>query len=313
MRSKRCAICEKALTPHQAASGYLCDSLSCKFKVGMNPSLRRCECCGQVLKGMELRSAICSNPSCVSDVHETQMAEQLRERSARAAAWQQSLRMQTESYRAACGEQAGVPNAESYMLVIVPHHHETESALPEARREEFRMHVTEVATIAYALRHDAPEDTSGRLWRSWSIPVSDETNAIAMQACISCRGSCCSNGGNQAYLTKDTMRAYFANHPDHGVDDAVATYMSHVGTHTFTSRCVYQREHGCSLTRDLRSTTCNNFFCDGLRNFFHETDKNTSGSAFVVATDQDILERGIFTSGEFVQLVHRSQILKQLA
>ncbi len=93
--------------------------------------------------------------------------------------------------------------------------------------------------------------------------------------CAACRGDCCRGGGEHAYNSDNTMLRYVDNHPHQSDDEIVARYLGFMAARTITHSCVYQTDQGCTLPRELRSDTCNDFYCGGLmmiRNQFASGD-----------------------------------------
>ena len=90
--------------------------------------------------------------------------------------------------------------------------------------------------------------------------------SILDQACARCRGHCCRNGGEEAYLTEDTIRRYLHEHPGTRPLDLLEAYLARVGHETFEGSCIFHGPTGCTLSREMRSDTCNGYFCgtDGI-------------------------------------------------
>ncbi len=63
---------------------------------------------------------------------------------------------------------------------------------------------------------------------------------------------------------KETIFRYMSGHPDQKPRHVLAAYMEYVAEKSYEGSCVYHTEKGCSLPRNMRSNTCNNFLCDSL-------------------------------------------------
>src|SRR5262249_14417493 len=112
-----------------------------------------------------------------------------------------------------------------------------------------------------------------------------EVQAVLSRACAQCKGFCCRDGGNFAYLTVDTIRRYMEAHPGVRPREVLAAYLAHLGNKTFRGSCVYHGPDGCTLPRSMRGDTCNDFFCDGLRGFRHNLPGTGPARGFFVSTN----------------------------
>lgn len=90
------------------------------------------------------------------------------------------------------------------------------------------------------------------------------TMPLAMELCGHCGGGCCSAGGERAYLNADSIRRVLranAWQPEQLIEE----YLARLAPETIADACVNQTATGCSLPREMRSNTCNHFFCPSLR------------------------------------------------
>ena len=97
------------------------------------------------------------------------------------------------------------------------------------------------------------------------VPEDSLLNVISDQLCGMCKGSCCAAGGNVAYLTVETIRQFKQQNPDLSAEEILQAYMSRVPVESVTSACINQTSTGCALPREMRSDTCNEYFCDTLK------------------------------------------------
>ncbi len=87
---------------------------------------------------------------------------------------------------------------------------------------------------------------------------------ISDRLCGMCQGGCCLAGNNHAYLTVITINRCKATHPDFSDEEILDLYLSHLSSETIEGACINQTSSGCALPRDLRSDTCNEYYCDSL-------------------------------------------------
>jgi hypothetical protein len=122
-------------------------------------------------------------------------------------------------------------------------------------------------------------------------------------ACALCRGFCCGNGGNHAYLTVETLRHYMAKRPDQGPDEVLAAYVGHVRSGTVEGSCIFHQPGGCGLPREMRSDTCNRFFCKGLTGFQQGLTGRDPARGFFVATEGEAILGAAFCDADGTRLV----------
>jgi hypothetical protein len=63
------------------------------------------------------------------------------------------------------------------------------------------------------------------------------------------------------------MLRYLKQHPGHRSREVLAAYTRYLNGETFVGSCVFHRTDGCGLPRELRSDTCNDYYCEGLRTY----------------------------------------------
>jgi hypothetical protein len=95
-------------------------------------------------------------------------------------------------------------------------------------------------------------------------------SAATQAACTTCRGQCCSHGGEHAYLDEDTIRRVARARPELGARGIAALYRARLAKESFAGSCVFHGAEGCRLPRELRSDLCNEFYCNALKLFVRE-------------------------------------------
>jgi len=166
-------------------------------------------------------------------------------------------------------------NEESPVLAIPTGLTKT-SKIPSQRIYNYRLHLKNA--IAEAMSSSDSEQFS----------VDDHTNVKEKQAtldkqmaenpglktisdhvCSFCKGGCCANGGDNAYIEAITIKRYVVVNPEVSADEILEKYLSCLVEHSVTDACINQTPSGCCLPRELRSDVCNAFYCDPLK-AFHE-------------------------------------------
>lgn len=95
---------------------------------------------------------------------------------------------------------------------------------------------------------------------------------VVQTACTLCRGWCCRNGGDDAFLDEQTLARVLR---DVGKgDDAAARryYLDRVPPLVLESSCIFHGEQGCTLDRWARSDVCNVYYCGGLHAYLTSGD-----------------------------------------
>jgi hypothetical protein len=191
-----------------------------------------------------------------ANLHARQADVRRREEVARALLrHEQSLRARKET---------GLP--ERVVLAPLPANERGVFPLPKERRAAFATNVA--SSIDHAL--DDPDRPAPE-----SAEAPAEQAPLIQAACAACRGSCCTSGGDHAFLYPDHFRRYFRKHPGRSRDELLAEYLSRLPSATFQDSCVYHREDGCALPRELRSNLCNSFLCGDLADLLSARSRET--------------------------------------
>ncbi|KGF80305.1 hypothetical protein IA69_19215 [Massilia sp. JS1662] len=242
IRFVTCVVCGDRIPPHvpggatRPAGPYpSCTAAGCRMVVGRRaamgdaafaPYLAR-----QAAQVRERRAA-------VADL-QAQAQDRQREN---AAAW---------SYLARRMGDAAHPDGG--LRIALPSGPRRTRALAGQRRAGYRRRLADLVTQA----HDAVEEV-----------LAGDTESVAStlpgRLCGLCRGGCCTRGGDHAYLTAGTMRAYMRRHP--GLSDAqvVERYVDSLPPASQAGSCINHTPAGCALPRDMRSATCNAYACPAL-------------------------------------------------
>jgi hypothetical protein len=236
-------------------------------------------------------------------VHRKQRRDQLwlAERNARET-------LENAAIRDAANQQEPLP-AQEYPLAIIPTAPTILLALPQDRRQRYQEHLA--AVIAEAV---APEpttaDSSNPIMQGDPITADAETAMetsaaptieaetvvpptppdppLAQQMCTLCRGGCCTSGGEHAYLNAATIRRFMRLHPSIPVARIAESYLELLGDQTIAGSCVNHTNSGCSLPREMRSDTCNVYYCKSLRDWQARCSSNESPrGAFVIQREHD--------------------------
>ena len=90
---------------------------------------------------------------------------------------------------------------------------------------------------------------------------------VARAACSLCRGWCCRNGGDDAFLDDQAMARLRRDRPQLDVQALLRVYIARVPVLAYQDSCIFHGKRGCTLDRSLRADICNGYFCRGLGNY----------------------------------------------
>ncbi|NBC15591.1 MAG: hypothetical protein GVY09_20050, partial [Gammaproteobacteria bacterium] len=158
---------------------------------------------------------------------------------------------------------AGAPGADT---VLLPVNTRPLGPLPERRRRRFRDYFTRSLSVA-AARNAGPADETaapGELAHPFSPVADGATHAMLGEACATCRGHCCAQGGEHAFQRPEILSAYLLRHPHLRPRDVLAAYLDHLPTTSYRGSCVFHTRNGCSLPVAMRSPSCRDYLCDAL-------------------------------------------------
>lgn len=143
-------------------------------------------------------------------------------------------------------------------IAILPAFDRSLEKMSERRKSALADKLTEIAAD---LRLRPIEETT----TSFSVASKPTDTAYIAQACTLCRGDCCQNGGEHAYLRRQTLARVLAASPGMSLEDVVRTYLDRVPEESYEGSCIYHGVKGCNLPGEMRSDTCNDFYCSGTR------------------------------------------------
>jgi hypothetical protein len=108
---------------------------------------------------------------------------------------------------------------------------------------------------------------------------------VARTACSLCKGWCCRNGGDDAFLDEQTLARVCSAKPEMDAAAVTQLYVERVPALGYEGSCVFHGKQGCTLDRSLRSDVCNAYFCGGLYAYLKGGDRGSP--AVVIAGEGD--------------------------
>jgi hypothetical protein len=104
---------------------------------------------------------------------------------------------------------------------------------------------------------------------------------VAGTACGLCKGWCCKNGADDAFLDEPTLLRVRRARPALNARAVLRLFVDRVPPDAYQGSCIFHGKQGCTLDRSLRSEVCNSYFCGGLQNYL--TGGNLAVPAIVIA------------------------------
>ena len=257
-----CVMCGTPLPTWRPLGGVVCVSQRCAAQHAALLPTFKCAQCTRPLTMPQRATGHCDHVACRDSA--------TRERRAAAEQIETDLIERLVLQRAYVAPDRGVPADEqaTYRLAILPFNDDRTSPLPLSRRTRHEEHLRQQLSRAHVRRASSPDCAAIEAFDPASQPSSPTEIAesrLMLAACASCRGECCRQGGDTAFITDETMLAVLQRFPSLDDDAIIAHYMQHIGDDTMSLGCVYQGDRGCTLAPELRAEVCHSFHCTGLR------------------------------------------------
>jgi hypothetical protein len=80
---------------------------------------------------------------------------------------------------------------------------------------------------------------------------------VARTACSLCKGWCCRNGDDDAFLDDRTLARVRLAKPDMTERAVLRLYLDRVPLVAYRDSCIYHGKMGCTLERSMRANVCN--------------------------------------------------------
>jgi len=186
-------------------------------------------------------------------------------------------------------------------VIIVPANTRATEPLPPSSRAAFLERLAVLLAAEYAVvREDAsgstPRPATPDAWaddalRQAASALDTDVVAVLGHACATCRGECCTAGGNHAFLRGENLTQLRKNHPTENAASLLAQYTAHLPVRHYRGSCVYHTTSGCALPRALRADLCNRYVCGGLTQLKSALAVSGGMTAYVGAADTVHLRR----------------------
>lgn len=157
------------------------------------------------------------------------------------------------------------------LIVLSSYHLPTISTLPKKRKENYLQHISQVIdTVVEDLQSGKNiipiQNNQYPPLKTLSLDK-EKMSALNEMVCGECKGHCCLNGGDKAFIETETIKRYMTEHPDLSPEQVLQNYEATVTEKTHSMSCINHTEIGCNLPRNMRSDMCNNFYCSTIKEF----------------------------------------------
>ncbi|MGH6679555.1 MAG: hypothetical protein ACREDL_11655 [Bradyrhizobium sp.] len=98
---------------------------------------------------------------------------------------------------------------------------------------------------------------------------------VGQIACSLCKGFCCRNGGDDAFLDDQTLARTRLAEPEMTERALLQRYLDRVPSASYRDSCIFHGSRGCTLDRSMRADICNSYFCGGLGTYMTSLDHAT--------------------------------------
>jgi hypothetical protein len=163
--------------------------------------------------------------------------------------------------------------------VMVPRNNEPLVAMPAERVQRLHEHLIKELTDLRKAKH----------LERFALPAFPEPTGfaarVAQTACSLCKGFCCRNGGDDAFLDDRTLARVRLAKPEMTEATLRQLYLDHVPSASYRGSCIFHGRHGCTLDRSLRADVCNRYFCGGLGRYIKSPDP--AAPTIVIAGEGD--------------------------
>ncbi len=208
-----------------------------------------------------------------------------------AAQRERNVRIRASAERVARATAVSSDHGSIPVAVVPANTRETEPVPPSVRRAFLERLQVSLDRSADARRRDGEVLSAPPPERDVPTPRAEEMAAVLGRSCATCRGECCTAGGDHAFLRADSVARIRREHQALGDAELLALYNAHVPQRHYRGSCLFHETTGCALPRSLRSDLCNRYVCGGLTQLTAALDATGGTMAFVGAADSVHLRR----------------------
>jgi len=262
MTDARCAVCDGKLDFHarygDRRDTNLCKSLDClriwKLKATLDPGVFawKVECHKRFQKNTRRASRLRKK-------HIKKKIEQEHQENKACI----SLLSETNSFYA--------QNANALPTLLLPSGPDKIVNLSKKRITQYTHHLYKVISSTFSGSDVKKSETgnSAELKQTQQrIKQHSVIGKLNVQFCTTCRGGCCAQGNEEAYIEDATIRRIRRIKPTMRPRDILEVYLSALSPKVIKESCINHTINGCGLDREFRSGVCNRFYYAPLLAYF---------------------------------------------
>lgn len=272
-RIEKCCVCEKTyFSCAKPGSEEVCKSIECIRIYQSQTHLH------------SLNSHITTQSKTIRQRKQQELADSLRITEHREKEKSDMLRREEkanqEFYNGILKGCADLNKRQFPLVTLTSYHREEMVDLSEERKQSYLRHIRKLLdAIESEYIAEVQEDE-----KFSQIPVIIEENEQQLsqlngEVCRFCAGRCCIQGANRAYIKESTIKRYMSENPEFSFDQVFANYEQTISKQTYHNSCINHTDQGCNLPREMRSDTCNNFYCNALKKI--EKDDELKGAVII--------------------------------
>ncbi len=289
-----CAVCGQPL--RGSREDQPCHAAACqsgfirltRMANATQPKIGRCQTCGIYTTTGSPGDWQCADPSCQSVRRKSERLEERRQAQAR----QLRLTRAAEELRSRMSLPTCTLPRDAFVLKVVPHYAAGLQPLATNRVDEFCQRLDQAVAAAFDPTSTAVNEPY--LDEELSELMNPQESLVFGQACRLCRGNCCREGANHAFISAATIRRFASTVPQLTPAEVQDAYRKRLPAESVTGSCLFHTQHGCSLSREMRSNMCNRFLCPALLTVRQQLETDPPDGFFVAAAHEDALVGGQF-------------------
>ena len=260
-RMEKCCICEKTyFTCAKPDGAKVCASIEC-IRIYQNQTQ---------LHSHSLNSHFTTQSKTIQQRNQQELADSLRiaeHREKEKSAMQMREEKANQEFYNDIVKRYSDLNKRQFPLVTLTSYHRQEMVeLAEERKQTYLRHIRKLID-AVESEYDSELQEDEKLSQANVILEENEQQFSQLngEVCQVCAGRCCIQGADRAYIKEDTIKRYMYDNPGISFDQVFANYEQTISEQTYNDSCINHTDHGCNLPREMRSDTCNNFYCNALK------------------------------------------------
>lgn len=261
----------------------------------------RCPQCGCVIEDrIDQHIGVCSDLRCRGPY----LAQKSKEREeARRAADKALIQNTTENLRQELAPELYSivqETCSSGRVSKVPSCDDSMTELPAERVQKFSEHLKKSLQKAAVIITE-PRSIQSVLTEYAHRELENEPKPIlpVVNGCTTCRGYCCRNGTDTAFLSAEQIAWQLLSDPTLTIESVEKWYIMQLPKLTIEDSCVYHTDQGCSLHRKQRASICNDFHCWELQDVLakHQEGDEVAWTSIASSSQRAGLRVGITIPG----------------